>query len=68
MNNGDVVQVRHTSSEKFSSNMSTTVDIGGVSGSFISTTIKADTVPDFFNLINQEDVPLLQSLNLIPLL
>lgn len=39
VNNGDTVRVRHTSSANYSSGVGTTLTIGGVSDTFISTTL-----------------------------
>lgn len=43
VNNGDSVQVRHTSSAQPETTVGTTLTIGGVSDTFSSTTIKAST-------------------------
>ena len=41
VNNGDTVTVRHTSSASYSTAVTTTLTIGGVSGNFVSTTVPA---------------------------
>lgn len=43
VHNGDSVQVRHISSENFSTSVSTTLTIGGVQMTFKSTTLSKDT-------------------------
>ena len=51
--NGTTFKVRHTSSSSYSTNTTTTLTVGGVSGSFVSTTEaapSADTTPNAFNL------------------
>ena len=51
--NGDSFHVSHTSSSSYSTSVTTTLTIGGVSGSFVSTTEaapSADTTPNAFNL------------------
>ena len=51
--NGDTFHVSHTSSSSYSTSVTTTLTVGGVSGSFISTTEaapSADTTPNAFNL------------------
>lgn len=55
---GDTVEVRHTSSPNFSTMTTTTLDIGGVTADFVSTTLAEDTTPDAFNFVDQTDVPL----------
>ncbi len=54
--NGDTVSVRHTSSPDFSTTVTTTLTIGGVSGDFDSTTLDEDLVPDPFMFVDQVDV------------
>ncbi len=46
--NGDTVSVRHTSSGSFSTSVNTTLNIGGVTDTFTSTTLAADTTPNAF--------------------
>jgi hypothetical protein len=58
VNNGDTVQAQHTSSASFSTNTDTTVSIGGVSDTFTSTTLAADTTPNAFAFTDQTGVPL----------
>ena len=51
--NGTTFTLRHTSSSSYSTNTTTTLTVGGVSGSFVSTTEAAptaDTTPNAFNL------------------
>ena len=43
--NGDTFKVRHTSSSSFSTSTTTTLTVGGVSGSFVSTTIADNIAP-----------------------
>jgi len=43
--NGDQFIVRHTSSSSFSTSTTTTLTVGGVSGSFVSTTLGDNVVP-----------------------
>lgn len=47
--NGDTFSVRHTSSSSFSTGVSTTLTIGGVSDTFTSTTLASDTTPNAFS-------------------
>lgn len=56
INNGETVCVRHTSSAAFSTNVVTTLTIGGVNGTFTSTTLAADTTPDAFPFNDAVDV------------
>jgi hypothetical protein len=48
--NGDTVQVRHTSSSSFNTSVNTTLTIGGVSDTFTTTTVNAgdETAPAIF--------------------
>jgi hypothetical protein len=46
VNNGDTVKVRHTSSASLSSSVNSTLTIGGVSDTFTTTTVGADSTPD----------------------
>ncbi len=48
----------HTSSGSFSTAVDTTVTVGGVSDTFTSTTLAADTTPGGFTFIDQTNVPL----------
>lgn len=48
VNNGDSVTIRLTSSEAFSTSVSTVLNIGGISASFIVTTESLDTMPEPF--------------------
>jgi hypothetical protein len=45
---GDVVHLAQRSSAGFSTSVTTTLIVGGVSGSFTTTTLAQDTTPDFF--------------------
>ncbi|MGZ5581791.1 MAG: beta strand repeat-containing protein [Usitatibacter sp.] len=49
VNNGDSVKVRNTSSASLSSSVNSTLTIGGVSDTFTTTTVGADSVPDAFS-------------------
>jgi hypothetical protein len=58
--NGDSFHVSHTSSSSYSTSVTTTLTVGGVSGSFVSTTEAAsssDTTPNAFDFTNQTGVP-----------
>ena len=48
--NGDTFAVRHTSSASFSTSVNTTLNVGGVTDTFTSTTLGSDTAPDAFDL------------------
>lgn len=54
--NGQNVRVRHTSSASFSTAVNTVLTIGGVSDTFTSTTLAADTTPNAFSFTDQTDV------------
>jgi hypothetical protein len=54
--NGDTLQVRHTSATRSSTNVTTTLTVGGVAGKFISKT--GDTTPDRFAFLPRTNVPL----------
>ncbi|MDB0009546.1 hypothetical protein N9E37_05380, partial [Luminiphilus sp.] len=54
--NGKAVTVRHTSSASLSTATNTTLDIGGVTDTFNSTTEGIDTVPDRFVFEGQNSV------------
>jgi uncharacterized delta-60 repeat protein len=56
VNNGDTVQVRHTSAATFGTATNTTLTISGVSDTFTSTTVAADTTPDAFTFTDQAGV------------
>jgi len=56
VNNGDTVRARHTSSGSFSGTVNTAVTIGGVSDTFSSTTVAADSTPDAFTFTDQSGV------------
>jgi uncharacterized delta-60 repeat protein len=49
VNNGDTVRVRHTASNSFATQVTSTLTIGGVSSSFSSTTEAQDTRPNPFS-------------------
>ncbi|MBO0611373.1 cellulase family glycosylhydrolase [Thiothrix fructosivorans] len=61
VSNGDKVQVRHTSSASFSTSVTTTLTMGGISGSFKSTTLAKDTKPNSFSFTAQAVVPVSSS-------
>lgn len=50
VNNGDTVRMQHTSAANFSSNIQTILTIGGVTGSFNSTTALAPVVTNTLNV------------------
>jgi Autotransporter beta-domain len=52
------VRVRHASSASSSTNVTTTLTIGGVAAQFVSTTAAADTVPNAFSFAPLTGVPL----------
>lgn len=54
--NGQQVYVRHTSSGSFSTAVDTVLTIGGISDTFTSTTLAADTTPDAFSFTDQVGV------------
>jgi uncharacterized delta-60 repeat protein len=56
VNNADTVQVRHTSAATFGTATNTTLTISGVSDTFTSTTVAADTTPDVFSFTDQAGV------------
>ena len=56
VNDGDRVRVQHTSSVEYSTQVDTTLTIGGVSDTFSSTTLAA--APGAFSFIDQTDVAL----------
>jgi hypothetical protein len=58
----DSVTVRHTSSGSFSAGTDTVLTIGGVSDTFTSTTLAADTTPNAFTFTDQTDVPISRSI------
>lgn len=49
VSNTQTVRVRHTTSAAYSTPVTTTLTIGGVSGTFTSTTLALDTTPDPFS-------------------
>jgi hypothetical protein len=57
VSNGQAVRVRHTSAATFSTVTDTILTIGGVSDTFTSTTVAADTTPDAFAFADQASVP-----------
>jgi len=58
--NGDTVRVKHTSSASNSTEVNTTLTVGGVSDTFTSTTVAAatDTTPNAFTFTDQTGVAL----------
>ncbi len=56
--NNDVIRVKHTSAAGFSTNTDTSITIGGVTGTFRSTTEAIDTTPDAFSFVDQTNVAL----------
>ncbi|MGQ0619387.1 MAG: M36 family metallopeptidase [Panacagrimonas sp.] len=57
ISNGQAVCVRHTASPNFSTSVNTTLTVGGVSGTFTSTTLAIDTTPNAFTFIDVTNVP-----------
>jgi hypothetical protein len=55
---GDDVAVRHTSSGSFSTAVNTVLTVGGVSDTYTSTTLAADTTPNAFSFTDVDDVDL----------
>ena len=51
--NGQTVRLRHRSAAAFAASTTTTLTVGGVSGSFVSTTATADTTPDDFSFLDR---------------
>ena len=58
VDNNDTVRVQHTSSDTYSTQVDTTLTIGGVSDVFSSTTSAADTTPNAFNFTDRTGVTL----------
>jgi hypothetical protein len=56
INNGDVVRLRHHAAGTSDTSTTTTIEIGGVSGSFTSTTAAIDAIPDAFTFSEQTGV------------
>jgi hypothetical protein len=52
---GQQVRVRHTSATNFGTTVSSTLTIGGVSGTFTSTTEAEDTIPAAFDFVDVVD-------------
>lgn len=50
--NGNTFRVRHTSSSSFSTSVSTTLNCGGVTDTYTSTTVAQDTTPNAFSFTN----------------
>jgi len=65
VNNGDSIDVRHTSSNENSATTNTVLTIGGVSDTFSSITVAAipDTTPDAFSFTGQTNVALNTTIN-----
>ena len=57
ISNGQTVCVRHTASPSGGATVSSTLDIGGVTAAFSSTTAGSDTTPDAFSFTAQPGVP-----------
>ncbi|MGQ0701200.1 MAG: choice-of-anchor Q domain-containing protein [Panacagrimonas sp.] len=57
INSGETVCVRHTASGSVSTATNTTLTVGGVSDTFTSNTLAADTTPNVFVFIDQTNVP-----------
>ncbi|MBN8279918.1 MAG: thrombospondin type 3 repeat-containing protein [Gammaproteobacteria bacterium] len=58
ISNGQTVCVRHTSAASTGTDTVTTLTIGGVAGTFTSTTVPPDTVADPFAFVDQSGVAL----------
>jgi len=58
VSNGQTVCVRHISAATGESVVSTTLTVGGVSGTFTTTTKTVDSTPDPFSFVDQTDVSL----------
>ena len=56
VNNGDTVCVRHAASSSPATTINTTLTVGGVSDTFSSTTVPADTTPVAFTFVDQANV------------
>lgn len=56
LNPGEWVKLRHISSGDAETTVNTVITIGGVSGTFSSTTSGSDTTPDSFDFINKTDI------------
>ncbi|MCU7942959.1 MAG: hypothetical protein KZQ87_09785 [Candidatus Thiodiazotropha sp. (ex Cardiolucina cf. quadrata)] len=56
VSDGQTVTLRHTSSSLYTSVTTTYLNIGDVRGSFTSTTVSIDTIPDAFSFVDQTDV------------
>jgi hypothetical protein len=56
INDGETVCVQHTASASPAATVNTTLTIGGVSDTFSSTTVPADTTPAAFAFVDQADV------------
>ncbi|MGQ0620368.1 MAG: choice-of-anchor Q domain-containing protein [Panacagrimonas sp.] len=56
ISNGDKVRVAHFASAAFSTAFVSTLSIGGVNGTFTSTTLAADTTPNAFTFMDQTNV------------
>jgi hypothetical protein len=54
---GQTVRVQHTAASTFSTTVSTTLTIGGVTGAFKTTTLARDTAPDPFAFQGQANLP-----------
>ncbi|HSW12747.1 MAG TPA: hypothetical protein VLI06_07900, partial [Solimonas sp.] len=58
ISNGQTVCVRHTASAAAGATVTTTLSIGGINGTFSSTTVAPDTTPDSFAFTAQTGVAL----------
>lgn len=57
INNGQTVCVHHTTSSSPNTSVSTTLNIGGVTGTFTSTTVPADTTPNAYSFAAATNQP-----------
>jgi uncharacterized delta-60 repeat protein len=55
--NGQTICARHASANALTTSTTSTVTIGGVQGTFTTTTAAADTTPDPFSFTSQTNVP-----------
>ncbi len=66
ISNGQTVCVRHTSAATPATDTVTTLTIGGVSGTFTSTTVLPDTMPNSFAFVDQTGVALASTVTSAP--
>lgn len=57
VNSGQAVQVRHTSANSYATATTTSLNVGGITGTFTSTTVINDTVPNQFSFTDQSGLP-----------